>query len=209
MHCSENLLVMPKDYEEYTFPNIKVLICANMKLTWADVLKLSKIFPNVEEFRVPSNNITDIQIPNGNMFKHLKLLDLENNPIGHWTLINNLGNLPQLEQLIVEDCNLEDIRFNAEEKMLKQFCNLSKLVLNRNNIKDASFNHDHDMVLIINEHLLQWNSIQELNRLQNLEDLRFLKNPLLETENYNTCVQFIVARIANLKVKIKNCFHSF
>lgn len=33
-----------------------------------------------------------------------------------------------------------------------------------------------------------------------LEDLRFLKNPILETENYATCIQLIVARIGNLKV---------
>lgn len=47
---------------------------------------------------------------------------------------------------------------------------------------------------------LQWQSVEELNRLQNLEDLKMLKNPLIETENYNTCIQLFIARIENLKV---------
>lgn len=130
---------MPKDYENYTFPNVQVLICANMRLTWNEVLKLSKIFPNVEELRVPSNNITDIHIPNGNTFKCLKLLDLESNSIGQWSILNKLGNLPELEHLIVEDCNLQDIKFIGEEPKIKEFSNLKKLVLSKNNISDVRF----------------------------------------------------------------------
>lgn len=56
--------------------------------------------------------------------------------------------------------------------------------------------------VIQNLYLLQWESIAELNKLQNLEDLRFIRNPILGTETYATCNQIIVAMIANLKVSI-------
>lgn len=48
--------------------------------------------------------------------------------------------------------------------------------------------------------VFQWESVGELNKLKNLEELKFLKNPILETENFNTRTQLIIAKIANLKV---------
>lgn len=48
--------------------------------------------------------------------------------------------------------------------------------------------------------LLQWNSIGELNKLGNLQNLRFLKNPVLENETVATREQIIIAKIKNLKV---------
>lgn len=50
--------------------------------------------------------------------------------------------------------------------------------------------------------LFQWQSIGELNKLPQLEDFRFLKNPILETETYETSIQLVIARIANLKVRM-------
>ena len=46
----------------------------------------------------------------------------------------------------------------------------------------------------------QWESINELNKLPNLEDLRFRENPVLETESAETSRQLIIARIGNIKV---------
>lgn len=130
---------MPKDYENYTFTNVEVLVCANMGLTWNDILKLSKIFPNVQELRVPLNNITSIDVQNKNAFKHLKLLDMESNTIGMWSELNKLGVLPQLEHLIVDDCNLHEIKLPGNgERNIAEFRNLKKLVLNKNNIKTVS-----------------------------------------------------------------------
>lgn len=48
--------------------------------------------------------------------------------------------------------------------------------------------------------MLQWESIGALNKLSNLEDLRLLRNPILETESEGTRTQIIIARIATLKV---------
>lgn len=129
-------MVMPKNYENYVFTNLEVLICANMGLTWNEVLKLTKIFPNLQELRVPLNNITSIEVPCGNTFKCLQLLDMESNAIGLWSELNKLGQLPQLEHLIVEDCNLQEIKFpDNGERNIKEFCNLKKLVVNKNNIR--------------------------------------------------------------------------
>lgn len=129
---------MPKDYENYIFKNLEVLICGNMRLNWSDVLKFAKIFPNIQELRVPSNNITSLNIPVDEVFTKLKILDMENNPIGLWSEINKLGNLPQLEELILENCNLQEIKFSGSAKKIADFGNLKKLILNKNNIRTVS-----------------------------------------------------------------------
>jgi hypothetical protein len=48
--------------------------------------------------------------------------------------------------------------------------------------------------------LCQWESINELNKLLQLEDLRFRENPVLQQESAETSRQLIIARIGNIKV---------
>ena len=45
----------------------------------------------------------------------------------------------------------------------------------------------------------QWRSISELEKLNNLEDLKFRENPILKNESLETTRQLIIARISKLK----------
>lgn len=135
---SENIATFPDNCDEQ-FPNITVLICGKMQLNWSNVLKLSKIFPNVEELRVPHNSITSIEIEEENSFSNLQLLDLENNLIEEWSEILKLCHIPLLNHLILENIGLKSIYFPPDCDMEQNFCNLSRLMLTENKIESVSF----------------------------------------------------------------------
>ncbi|KAJ8925192.1 hypothetical protein NQ315_001378 [Exocentrus adspersus] len=181
LNVSENILFFPENCEDYVFPNITVLICGYMMLTWSDVIKLSSIFPKVKELRVPYNNITNLMVPVQHHLICLKVLDLEGNAIRHWTEVNKLSLLLTLEHLILENTKLEDIRFDATFIPSSHFPSLTKLNITAN---------------LINE----WRSLAELNKLQKLEYLRCVRNPVLEPEKWDTSRQLIIAKLEHLKV---------
>ncbi|XP_022905400.1 tubulin-specific chaperone E [Onthophagus taurus] len=180
LNVSENILEFPPDLDDYCYGSVRVLICNAMKLTWNNVLQLGKIFPNLEELRVPNNNITTLDTPEDHKLVHLKLLDLENNLIQNWEEILKLKFLKNLEQMILENIKLNKIYFEDQEKII-DFSHLKKLVLTNNLIND-------------------WESVGELNKLQKLEDLKFINNPILDKESFVISTELIIARLENLKV---------
>ncbi|KAF5279447.1 hypothetical protein FQA39_LY05557 [Lamprigera yunnana] len=175
LNVSENFMTFPSTYENYEFPNVKTLICSIMRLNWLTVTQLGRVYPNLEELRVPLNNIETLTTPD-ELFLKLKLLDLEGNPIKNWEEVLKLTTITSLQQLNVEDAGLTRIYFDDSHL----FRNLKRLVISQNQIED-------------------WDSISELNKLPSLNDLRFLRNPVLETESYATCIQLIIAKIGNLQ----------
>ncbi|XP_044270967.1 tubulin-specific chaperone E [Tribolium madens] len=179
LNVSENLLELPETLIG-GFPNVKTLICGCMELTWGHICRLGRVFPSLEEFRAPNNQICEVGSPEG-VFTQLKLLDLEGNKIEFWTEICKLGGLPHLEQLILEDIGLRSIEFEGDSPKVAVFSTLKKLCVVKN---------------LINE----WGSVAELNRLVSLENLRFSKNPITESEEPDTAHQIIIAKIANLKI---------
>ncbi|CAG9821842.1 unnamed protein product [Phaedon cochleariae] len=180
LNVSENILELPENLEKYTFPNISILVCGYMNLTWQDINKLSKIFPNVEELRVPFNNISDLSTPSDHNFIKLKYLDLEGNDIKLWSEIEKLSVIKELDHLTIENIGLNEICFKENSIPINEFKNLRNLNISHNTI-------------------VEWRSIAELNKLEKLEHLRFTKNPILESENFATREQIIIAKIKNLK----------
>nr|CAH7733567.1 unnamed protein product [Callosobruchus chinensis] len=180
LNVSENILELPHNYEEYKFPQISILICGHMHLNWEDVKKLVQVFPNVKELRVPYNDITDLSTSDDKNFKNLEMLDLDGNEIRLWNEVNKLKVIKNLRHLIVENIKLQSIRFEEDNIPIAHFKNLN--------------------VLNINENLIsEWRSVGELNKLELLEHLRILKNPILETEKFETRIEIIIAKIKNLK----------
>lgn len=108
-----------------------------MTLSWEDVNKLSSVFPNIEELRVPYNNITNLTIPNHHNLKQLRILDLEGNSIKQWSEINKLSVISSLEQMMLEDTKLENIYFQSNVVPISEFPNLNKLNINNNFIKEV------------------------------------------------------------------------
>lgn len=135
---SENYLEPLDESIDYCFPAMKTLICGSMRLRWNQIVRLSKIFPNIQELRVPSNCIKSLDTPLQNNFKQLKILDLEGNEIIEWEEICKLSAIPNLEHLIIENIKLRSIRFKkCANQSLDMFENLRKLVLSNNLINDV------------------------------------------------------------------------
>lgn len=98
---------------------------------------MSHVFPSLEELRVPNNNIQNLDTPENNSFRNLKVLDLENNPIENWNEILKLRTITALEQLSVENIGLKTIGFEGTSKT-NIFTNIRKLVLTSNQLNDVS-----------------------------------------------------------------------
>ncbi|XP_050301036.1 tubulin-specific chaperone E [Anthonomus grandis grandis] len=180
LNVSNNRLTFSEECN-YTFPNIKQFICGHMELTWSDIIKLSIIFPCIIDLRANHNHITDLTIEDPKSFEHLKILDLEYNPIGSWDKILELQKITSLQDLSVGGTGIEKIDFKTDKPKFDGFMNLTKLCISENLIND-------------------WTSVSELNRLPNLEELRFTKNPILNSEDQETVISIVVAKIGSLKV---------
>ncbi|CAK1549351.1 unnamed protein product [Leptosia nina] len=163
------------------FANLKKLNISVCDYEWSDVLALSHLWPNVNEVITAYNRIKNISPPDVTM-NSLTILRLDGNPIDSWFEILNLGKLKNLRVLSLNDCFIKNISFNNDQGNAKVdvFENLEVLFLNRNSICD-------------------WRSVSELEKLKNLKKLYFLKNPIQDSEDYDTGSQLIIAKIGTLQ----------
>ncbi|KAG6463920.1 hypothetical protein O3G_MSEX014154 [Manduca sexta] len=157
---------------------INVSVC---DYEWPDLLSLSHLWPKVGEIIAAYNRIQKIPFP-GVTLRSLTILRLDGNPIDSWREVMNLGQLRNLQTLSLNECLIEEIRFNDKPggQKVDVFENLEVLFLSRNRIND-------------------WRSISELNKLKCLRKLYFLKNPIQNTEDYDTGSQLIIAKIGTLQ----------
>lgn len=191
LHClvrlnvSENYLPIEKNMEilKNSFFMVKYLTMAKMNYNWFDIQQCMCMFPFLQELSVSFNIVNIIQRPlkDDNLMKICKLT-LEGNLISNWDEILKLDSLPCLEYLNLNSNKIDKIRFPTTEPIVKTtaFFNLRQLHISYNNISE-------------------WQSVSELEKLNNLEDLKFRENPILKNENLETARQLIIAKIANLK----------
>ncbi|KAJ9592917.1 hypothetical protein L9F63_015422, partial [Diploptera punctata] len=184
LNISENKLEIPNDPTELrdAFQNLQHIIMGNMEYSWSQILSCAAMWPNIEKLQVPFNKMTIIETPRVEVLQRLISLDIEGNSLHNWEHINKLGNLPCLEYLNASNTGISDISFptSQPENKTKLFPVLKQLHLSENNIQT-------------------WDSINELNKLAVLEELRFRENPVLQQENVETSRQLVIARIADLK----------
>ncbi|XP_013145467.1 PREDICTED: tubulin-specific chaperone E [Papilio polytes] len=163
------------------FANLEKLNLSVCDYEWSDILVLSHLWPKVNEIIAAYNRIKKITSPDITL-RTLTILRLDGNPIDSWNEVNNLGRLKNLKVLSLNDCKISEIRFNNDPGNGKVdiFDNLEVLFLNRNQIND-------------------WRSISELDKLRNLKKLYFLKNPIQNSEDYDTTSQLVIAKIGTLQ----------
>ncbi|CAF4945171.1 unnamed protein product [Pieris macdunnoughi] len=162
------------------FASLEKLNISVCDYNWFDLLALSHLWPNINEIIAAYNRIKEITPPDVTL-RTLSVLRLDGNPIDSWEEIIHLGRLRKLNVLSLNDCLIESIRFNNDPGNAKDlFENLEVLFLNRNRIRD-------------------WQSVSELNKLKNLKKLYFLKNPIQDSEDYDTGSQLIIAKIGTLQ----------
>ncbi|XP_069698305.1 tubulin-specific chaperone E [Periplaneta americana] len=184
LNISENQLDIPLQATELqgSFQALEHLIMAGMDYSWSQILNCAVMWPDIYILQVPFNKITTLETPPSGILQHLKSLDLEGNEINDWREINKLGTIPCLEYLNVSNVGVSEVFFPVCQPELKTrlFPALKQIHLSQNNIHN-------------------WESMNELNKLLQLEELRFRDNPLLQQESIETSRQFVIARIGNLK----------
>nr|KAF6395638.1 tubulin folding cofactor E [Rousettus aegyptiacus] len=165
-----------------TFSALKVLVLSRTGITWAEVLRCAAGWPVLEELYLAANDIAILERPT-DVLQTVKLLDLSSNQSIDENQLFLIAYLPRLEQLILSDVGLSSLHFPDTEIGCKtsMFTSLQYLVVNDNQIS-------------------QWSFINELDKLESLQALSCLRNPLTAGSRADSTRQFIIARVAQLQV---------
>jgi hypothetical protein len=109
-----------------------------------------------------SNDIDYMSKPNGSLL-YLRNLDLSRNPINDWREVAKLGSLPNLEVLILKNCQISSISMMPEE-----------------NLDVLSYEFPALQVLNLFENKLSsWKDVLELTRLNCLKEINLSHNPIV------------------------------
>ncbi|EGC30759.1 hypothetical protein DICPUDRAFT_157468 [Dictyostelium purpureum] len=149
----------------------KSLVLNNLFISdFAFLLPICKeIFSNLETLVVSNNSIENISNSSLDVFSKLVSLDLAHNKIKSFNDITAIGFLEHLQELNLNNNQIDSIEFSDINKnqddsttTTKLFKNLKILYLSNNNISD-------------------WRHVEELDYLQNLEELSFRENPIIDS----------------------------
>ncbi|NXN12679.1 TBCE protein, partial [Indicator maculatus] len=189
LNISENKMKFPHTSTSVSsvFSKLKILALNQTEITWTEVLLCAPGWPALEELYLTSNNITVLERPD-NVLQTLKVLDLSDNQLLDGNQLHLIAHLPRLEQLILRNTGIFSIHFPDAEFgcKTKMFSSLKHLVIQDNKIS-------------------QWSSINELDKLPSLRSLQCHNNPLMDTEkNPETLRQLIIAKISQLEVLNKS-----
>ncbi|XP_031552493.1 tubulin-specific chaperone E-like [Actinia tenebrosa] len=191
LNVSENQLTLPTDHSllKSSFCMIKELYLNRMNLSWTEVLMIMTMFPDLEDLHVCYNAIDSLRLNNDEensnqclLNQKIVTLNLEGNLISNWSDITLLGNLTRLKTLILNDNKLIDVIFDDDTGSNKTnlFPSLTSLSFSRNSIKDIT-------------------SVNALNKLVDLVELRFKDNPVFKGETGFSIRQELIARISSVK----------
>ncbi|XP_035871990.1 tubulin-specific chaperone E isoform X1 [Phyllostomus discolor] len=163
------------------FPALKVLVLSRTGVTWAEVLRCAEGWPALEELYLESNGLSISERP-ADVLQMVKLLDLSHNQLIDENQLFLIAYLPRLEQLILCNTGISSLHFPDAGMGCKtsMFPALQNLVVNDNRIS-------------------QWSSINELDKLQSLRSLSCRRNPLTEGNGEQTAYRFIIAKIGQLQ----------
>lgn len=91
-------------------------LAGNLLSDWEDVLKILRLFPNLQNISLASNRINDLgSVVLGSSFSNVKSLNLNNCNISTFQSIVSIGEaMSNLEELCVAHCNLSNIDSSFE-----------------------------------------------------------------------------------------------
>jgi hypothetical protein len=184
---------------EKSFPNLEILNVSNSRMNYdqnsskkflrikqlvlidtdndCEVFeKIFQSFPNLINIYLDLNRLTFLSENFVNQIQNLTNLSLSDNPtLKFWDpFINRLGKLQYLEELILNNCGIDQIKLSNENL----FPSLKYLYMSDN-------------------HISSYTSINELTHLVSLISFSILRNPIYSIEN-ETAKQMIIARLPNL-----------
>ncbi|KAK3697992.1 hypothetical protein QZH41_014374, partial [Actinostola sp. cb2023] len=192
LNVSNNRLTMPSDISSLkpSFCYVKELFLNKMKMSWEEISAAVRMFPNLENLHVCYNSIYSLRVNNSHdcsdllsCYQNIVLLDLYGNNLTDWDEILDLGVLSRLSTLILANNKFSEVRFDNSQgpQSTMNFSSVKSLNLSENQIKDIS-------------------SINALNMLPLLEELRVKDNPVFEGLTSFASRQELIARISSLQI---------
>uniref|UniRef100_A0A8C4NBZ3 Tubulin-specific chaperone E n=1 Tax=Eptatretus burgeri TaxID=7764 RepID=A0A8C4NBZ3_EPTBU len=184
LNLSENRLRVPDNPSVLAnaFSNLRLLILNKCAISWPQILQCASMWPVLEELNIHCNGISTLSRPEGVLLT-LKRLMLEDNNLTSNDDLLHLSHLPCLEVLNLDNNRLTDIMFpdvvaGQKTSMFKQ---LKQLIISNNLISN-------------------WKSVDELEKLPCLTELKITFNPVIEKEqDSGTAQQMVVARVGGLQ----------
>ncbi|CAF3760219.1 unnamed protein product [Rotaria sp. Silwood1] len=170
-------------YPSKEFLNIKQIVLIDTDNDCPIFENIIKYFPNLINIHLDLNHITLISENFVNQIKNLTNLSLsDNSTLKYWDpFINRLGLLKYLQELILNNCGIYQIKLPDQDESNELFPSLKYLYISDNKIDSYS-------------------SINELSRISSLISLSILRNPIYGTNQFEneTSKQMIIARLPYL-----------
>eukprot|EP00057_Strongylocentrotus_purpuratus_P030796 XP_782736.2 PREDICTED: tubulin-specific chaperone E [Strongylocentrotus purpuratus] len=189
LDVSENRLAIPTNPSSLcsAFCALEQLFLNRCNVTWKELLISAPMWPKLKNLHACFNRISNLERPAKGTFDHLELLNMEENQIESWEDVLQLGHLPRLEGLILNSNSISNISFDDTplEGKTKYFTSLKSLSLHNNRLSE-------------------WKSVNDLNKLQCLEELNMKRNPLVLSERASTVRGLMIAKLPSLR----HCNHS-
>ncbi|CAF1499781.1 unnamed protein product, partial [Rotaria sordida] len=165
------------------FINIKQIVLIDIDNDCHSFEYILKYFPNLIDIHLDLNHLTFISENFVNKIKNVTNLSLSDNQrLIEWDpFINRLGLLPFLQELIINNCGIEQIKLPNQVDSNELFQSLKYLYMSDNKISSYS-------------------SINELSRISSLISFSILRNPIYGLNQFEneTAKQMIIARLPNL-----------
>ena len=162
-----------------TYPNLKMLVVNDVSFGWKTfVEEILPLFPNIEEVHFRDNNVTDEDLKSSQLptLSSIQSLNLSGNKIANWDAVwNSFSNFATLTRLLLNYNALSSVKFMKEGG----FSSLKSISVASNKIEE-------------------YDSLNELNNMPLLEELRLESNPIQEKYGVNNVRQYAVARIRGL-----------
>lgn len=174
---------------QWRFPNVKNLVLNQTLVAWDDLLVLlDRHFPQIEELHLVENEYPDADFAllaqkknppaaqqTSPWMQTLEILDLSQNRLRSWSnLLETVGaSLVNLKQLVVNDNDISTlVTVGGVPQVFRQLRALS----------------------ICDNRIDSWTSIDALNQYEQLDTLRFTRNPLIAHMGAGEVRMIIIAR---------------
>ncbi|KAL0091755.1 hypothetical protein J3Q64DRAFT_1725187 [Phycomyces blakesleeanus] len=161
------------------FANLTTLGLNNSGISWEDILRLEPLIASIEDLQVGNNKITSLSGKENTqkpIFQKLKWLNLELNELEDWDeVITNLGNLPSLEILFLNENKFSNIKPCSSEQFMKL-----------------------DFLRIDSNLMNNWESVNSLNSFHSLTRLRCNRNPIFNDMDVEDVFFQVVGRVGGL-----------
>ena len=182
LNISDNQLELPTSNKNEdmvaAFKNVNTLFMGKMGYDWDACQEILQYFANLLALNLYFNTLQNITSPPNGLLSTLTELNLTGNPLCEWTNVMKFAQLPKLQTLAVNECQLEKIALDKDKpgfELLK-------------------------VLQICGNKLKEWQSIYCLDYLPSLREIKCRDNPIIDSENSQTSRQLVIAAVANLKV---------